>query len=86
MSYPRHAHLVGSIPLASSKELFQWLTTALPGRLLRIPDGETLKRHNFIQFQNAVFGNNPLILMFPQPSYHAAKSTSESFPKLTTLN
>jgi hypothetical protein len=80
-SHPRHVHLVGSIPLSTSKEVFQRLTTVLPGRLLRIPDGEPQKRGNFVRFQNAVFANTPSILRFPPPSFDAAKSTSEPLPR-----
>lgn len=39
-----HVHLVGSIPLSNSEEVFRASAVALGSRLKRIPDGETGKR------------------------------------------
>ena len=47
--------LLGSLPLASSEESFRAALAAVPGRLERIPDGETGFRGNFIGFQHPVF-------------------------------
>ena len=47
--------LLGSLPLASSEESFRTAVAALPGRLERIPDGETGLRDNFFGFQHPVF-------------------------------
>jgi len=43
--------MVGSVPGASPEEVFTRLTTALPGRLQAIPDGETGERWNYIGWQ-----------------------------------
>ncbi|KAI4156242.1 MAG: hypothetical protein LQ340_000436 [Diploschistes diacapsis] len=50
--------LVGSVPLSSSEEVPKTAVQALPGRLERIPDGETGLRGNFIGFQHPVFPIN----------------------------
>lgn len=52
---PCGVHLVGSICLSSAEEVFRKTTALLPGRLRRIPDGETQHRQNFIAFQRDVF-------------------------------
>lgn len=48
-------HLVGSIPLSTSEEVFTTLSEALPGRLFSIPDGETGDRCNFIAWERFRF-------------------------------
>lgn len=48
-------HLVGSIPLPTEAEAFQKVATALPGRLLSIPDGEPKERGNYIGWQLDAF-------------------------------
>ncbi|PVH81589.1 hypothetical protein DL98DRAFT_548379 [Cadophora sp. DSE1049] len=56
---PRHVHFLGSVPLASSEDVFQRLTTTLPTQLQRIPDGETGKRKGFVMWQKGIFeGSN----------------------------
>ena len=37
---PRNVHLVGSVPLANAREVFETVSAVLGPRLLRIPDGE----------------------------------------------
>lgn len=55
MSQPTRVHLVGSVPLNSAEEVFVNSIQALPGRLLRIPDGETGPRQYFVMWQSFVF-------------------------------
>ena len=38
---PRNVYLVGSVPLASEKEVFETVSAALGPHLLTLPDGET---------------------------------------------
>lgn len=52
---PCGVHLPGSICLSSAEEVFRKTTALLPGRLRRIPDGETQHRHNFVRFQRDAF-------------------------------
>ncbi|KAH7393518.1 hypothetical protein BKA64DRAFT_89599 [Cadophora sp. MPI-SDFR-AT-0126] len=56
---PRHVHFLGSVPLASSEDVFQRLTTTFSTQLRRIPDGETGKRKSFVGWQKGIFeGSN----------------------------
>jgi hypothetical protein len=82
---PQNIHFVGSIPLPSTKEVFSRLTTSLPGRFLRIPDGEPQKRGNFIFFQFTVFEDYPSILSRPPPTYNPAEA-QKPFPRPIKLN
>src|SRR5256885_1844921 len=56
---PQGAHLVGSVPLAGSGEVFSAVAQGLGSRLKRIPDGETGPRSNWIAWQLAVFEKMP---------------------------
>ena len=49
------AHLVGSVPLATSEAVFRAVAPALGTRLRRIPDGETGPRSDWIVWQLPVF-------------------------------
>ncbi|KAF2117083.1 hypothetical protein BDV96DRAFT_611639 [Lophiotrema nucula] len=48
---PPGVHLVGSINLVTTDEVFEQMPLLLPNRLRRIPDGETGKRHYFMRWQ-----------------------------------
>jgi hypothetical protein len=61
----RGAHLVGSVPLASSEEVFRVAASILGGHLRRIPDGETGVRSGWIGWQRAVFANHPAFEQAP---------------------
>ena len=52
---PTGVHLVGSIPLSSTGEVFTTISSSLPGRLQTIPDGEPGDRNYFVRWQKAVF-------------------------------
>jgi hypothetical protein len=45
---PTGVLMIGSVPGASRPDVFTRLTTALPGRLQAVPDGETGERWNYI--------------------------------------
>ncbi len=53
------AHLVGSIPLNSSEEVFCSVCDVLDGHIKRLPDGETGERTNWIFYQRQMLGNHP---------------------------
>lgn len=55
-------HLVGSVPLPDAETVFRQCLAALPGRLKRLPDGETGSRNYFTTFQAAVFSAYPPML------------------------
>lgn len=56
---PVGAHLVGSLPLGSAEEVFRLSAELLGDRLLRIPDGETGPRSDWIVWQYPVFSSLP---------------------------
>jgi hypothetical protein len=56
---PRGVHVVGSVPLRTSEEVFRTLATELGDRLRRIPDGETGERALFAGWQAATFARHP---------------------------
>lgn len=52
-------HVVGSVPLPDAETTFRTLSDSLGPYLLRIPDGETGKRLDWIRFLEPVFAGNP---------------------------
>lgn len=52
-------HLVGSVPYSDTETVFRECIARMPGRLKRIPDGETGKRAYFTYWQFAVFDKVP---------------------------
>ena len=56
---PRKVYLVGSVPLANAREVFETVSAALGPRVLRIPDGETGERSDWITWLEPVFADNP---------------------------
>lgn len=57
---PGHdVYLVGSVPMASSEEVFAQVSAALGPRLKRIPDGETGERLDWITWLEPVFEASP---------------------------
>ncbi|KAK7523898.1 hypothetical protein IWZ03DRAFT_13801 [Phyllosticta citriasiana] len=69
---PCGVHLVGSICLPSSEDVFRQATTHLPGRLRRIPDGETQLRQSFTFFQQGAFKDAPEVLKKYDASFNPA--------------
>ncbi len=57
----RHVHLVGSVPLASARDVFADVSAALGDRLKRIPDGETGDRSDWITWLEPAFAGNPAL-------------------------
>lgn len=57
---PGHdVYLVGSVPMASSEDVFSQVSSALGPRLKRIPDGETGERLDWITWLEPVFQASP---------------------------
>jgi hypothetical protein len=52
-------HLIGSIPLGSSEEVFRTLARELGPHLRRMPDGETGERSRWIYFQGQMLRAHP---------------------------
>lgn len=59
---PGHdVYLVGSVPMASTEEVFTKVSAALGPRLKRIPDGETGERLDWITWLEPVFAESPAL-------------------------
>ncbi len=54
-----YAHLVGSIPLNSSEEVFCSVCNSIGGHIKRLPDGETGERSKWIFYQRQMLVNHP---------------------------
>ena len=59
VSNASHAHLVGSVPLANSENVFRTVCAELGPHMRRIPDGETGERIRWIWFQREMLWNHP---------------------------
>ncbi|CAG8962094.1 hypothetical protein HYFRA_00005137 [Hymenoscyphus fraxineus] len=59
---PAPIHLIGSSSLLTAAATFHQATSAFPGALKRIPDGEPKPRDCFIAFQIATFSQCPWVL------------------------
>jgi len=55
----RNIYLVGSVPLASTAEVFERVSTAFGHRIARIPDGEVGARSDWVAHLEDLFRNNP---------------------------
>lgn len=60
-----HVHLVGSVPLESTEQVFRQVCGALGPYLQRVPDGETGERAGWIRFQQAMLGRHPQMEVDP---------------------
>ena len=56
---PHGVHLVGSIPLSNTEEVFRTASSILGDRLVRLPDGETGERSGWITWQYRFLVSNP---------------------------
>jgi hypothetical protein len=65
MQAAERLHLIGSIPLASSEEVFRTLSTELGAHLSRIPDGETGERSRWVYFQGQMLRAHPAMEIDP---------------------
>lgn len=63
------AHLVGSVPYDSSKEVFEKVSAHLGQHLQRIPDGETGERTNWVDWQLPLLVNNPNLELVSNEAY-----------------
>jgi hypothetical protein len=56
---PRNIYLVGSVPMASARDVFEKVSAALGTRIKQLPDGETGKRADWITWLEPVFSEHP---------------------------
>jgi hypothetical protein len=59
-------HLVGSVPLASAREVFEAVGAALGPHLRHVPDGETGERLDWITWLEPVFARHPAFEPSPE--------------------
>ena len=82
---PVGVHLVGSVPLANAADVFSRTSRALPNRLLRIPDGETSNRQEFVIFQRDLFKSMPQVLRQYDAQYNPVATQLPSESELEAL-
>jgi len=66
---PQGVHLVGSIPLTTTEDVFRRVCKSLPDHVHRIPDGETGVRYNFVYWQFLLFPEETLFWGVPPGKY-----------------
>jgi hypothetical protein len=54
----RNVHLVGSVPMANARQVFEKVSAALGPRIKRLPDGETGERGDWITWLEPVFAGH----------------------------
>ena len=59
MSAAGLAHLIGSVPLATTEDVFRRLSAALGPVLSRMPDGETGERRRWVYWQRTMLERHP---------------------------
>lgn len=79
MAVVKGFHLVGSVPLPDTDAVFRQCMATCPGRLRRIPDGETGQRQQFTTFQAQVFLAYPPMLT--EFVHNAPINTNEFSPE-----
>lgn len=57
----RYVHLIGSVPMADARTVFETVSAALGPRLRWIPDGETGARIDWVMSFEPVFANHPAL-------------------------
>jgi hypothetical protein len=55
----RPVHLLGSIPLANNREVFEAVADTLRNQVTRVPDGETGKRTGWMRWLREIFALDP---------------------------
>ena len=82
---PVGVHLVGSIPLPDAETAFKTTTATLPGRLLRVPDGEPAHRNNFVYFQRDVFQAIPQVLRQYDAKFQSTETPAPTAGELSSV-
>lgn len=70
---PRAVHLVGSVPLANSEEVFRTAAKILGPRIKRMPDGETGARGDWVQWLSHLLRGHPQFELPGAIDYSAAR-------------
>ena len=86
LQQPQGVHLVGSVPLSSTEEVFRHLCKSLPGHLRRIPDGETGERGGFVLWQFSLFPEETWSYGVPPDKYRPDDQVTEEDIKRVVAN
>lgn len=79
----RGVHLVGSVPLASSDDVFRTCATTLGDALKRYPDGETGERKEWVQWQlHSLVGHPQFELSTNKPMVISHASSDRPFYRI----
>ena len=62
----RHVHLIGSVPMADARAVFETVSEALGSRLRWLPDGETGERGDWITWLEPIFAKHPALELSPE--------------------
>ena len=79
------AHLIGSVPLATTEEVFRRLAGALGPLLSRMPDGETGERRRWIYWQRTMLERHPAMEVDPEAGLLELKQWDGSLLRRTDL-
>ena len=79
------AHLIGSVPLATTEEVFRRLAGALGPVLSRMPDGETGERRRWIYWQRTMLERHPAMAVDPEAGLLELKQWDGSLLRRTDL-
>jgi hypothetical protein len=79
------AHLIGSVPLASTEEVFRRLSAALGSVLSRMPDGETGERRRWIYWQRTMLERHPAMEVDPDAGLLELRQWDGSLLRRTDL-
>ena len=61
----RHVHLIGSVPMADARTVFETVSAALGPKLRWIPDGETGARIDWVMSFEPIFASHPALERSP---------------------
>jgi hypothetical protein len=76
----RNVHLIGSVPMADARTVFDTVSDALGPRLRWIPDGETGARIDWVMSFEPIFASHPALELSPDGfQLHAATSKNRRY-------
>jgi hypothetical protein len=79
------AHLIGSVPLATTDEVFRRLAAALGPLLSRMPDGETGERRRWVYWQRTMLERHPAMEIDPEAGLLELRQWDGSLLRRTDL-
>jgi hypothetical protein len=79
------AHLIGSVPLATTEDVFRRLSASLGPILSRLPDGETGQRRRWIYWQRTMLEHHPAMEVDPDAGLLELRQWDGSLLRRTDL-